>query len=313
MKFIQDLREGDNAVEHYFCKKKETLKTKAGKSYMSLLLSDKTGSIPAKVWNLNNNIQSFDAGDYIKIDGVVSRFNDELQLSISKIRRSAAGEYLPADYVPVTDKPIDKMFEELVALINSIENAHLSALLTAIFIKNQEVQAAFCRHSAAKHMHHGYMGGLVEHTLAVAQICEFLAPRYKHVDRDLLITSALLHDIGKIYELSDFPDNDYTDDGQLIGHISQGYELLTVEIAKLEGFPRKLKSLLQHCILSHHGKYEFGSPRLPKTIEACILSYADITDAHIKMFEEALNKAPLNSDWVGYHKILARDIRKSTY
>lgn len=311
MRYIEDFKDGDNIVQHYLCKKKDVLKTKSGKSYMSIILADKTDTVVAKAWNLNNDIQSFEAGDFIKIEATAQLYLEEIQLNVRKIRKSQPGEYLPQDYIPVTDKDVGKIYAAVCELIKSLDNAYLEEMLTNIFVNNKEIEQAFLRHSAAKHMHHSYMGGLCEHTLSVAQICDFLAPRYKFVNRDILISAALLHDIGKIYELSDFPENDYTDAGQLLGHIYITSELIALEAARIEGFPDVLKNLLQHCILSHHGKHEYGSPILPKTMEAIILSFADITDAHTKMFEEALEKAPVQADWAGYNRLLGRDIRKS--
>ena len=313
MKYIEDLKDGENIVAHYLCKKKETLRTKGGKNYMSMILGDRTGTVSAKVWTLNNDIQSFEAGDFIKIEASVVTYIDDLQLNVRKIRKSMEGEYLPADYIPTTDKDVEAIYAAVCELIKSIENPHLNRLLTAIFIENHKVKSDFITNSAARSMHHAYMGGLCEHTLNVAQICDFLAPRYKYVNRDLLISAALLHDIAKIFELSDFPENDYTDDGKLLGHIYIGCEFIASQIAEIDGFPPVLKSLLQHCILSHHGKHEFGSPILPKTMEAMILSYADITDAHTRMLEEALEKAPAASDWAGYNRVLGRDLRKSDF
>jgi len=312
MRFINEFQEGENIVGHYLCRKREVMKTKNGRNYMSLLLFDKTGSINTKVWNLGNNIQSFEAGDFIKVEGMVVIFNEELQFNVIKIRKSVAGEYLPADYIPTGEKAVSEIKEELLELVESINNKYLSELLRALFVENKQLSSEFFRQSAAKSMHHSYMGGLCEHTLSVAKICDFLALRYKNVNRDLLISAALLHDIGKIYELSGFPTNVYTDDGQLIGHIIIGYELIAKEIEKIEDFPHTLKSLLLHCILSHHGKYEYGSPKLPKIIEACILSYADITDAHIKSFEEALEKTTPNSNWTSYNRSFEGELRRST-
>lgn len=313
MRYIEDLKDGENLINHYLCKKKDTFKTKGGKNYMSLTLADKTGSISAKAWTLNNDIQSFEAGDYIKIEAGVVTYAEELQLNVRKIRKSMPGEYQPADYIPTTQKDVNAIYAAICDIIESIENPHLNNLLTGIFIEDKVVKAAFLSWAAGKSMHHGYMGGLCEHILSVAQLCDFLAPRYKFVNRDLLITAALLHDIGKIFELSELPKNEYTDNGRLLGHIYMGSEFISSRMDNIAGFPPVLKSLLLHCILSHHGKYEYGSPILPKIIEATILSYADITDAHIKMFEEALEKGPVGSDWTGYNKLLTRDVRKSNF
>ncbi len=157
------------------------------------------------------------------------------------------------------------------------------------------------------------MGGLLEHTLSVTEICNFAAPRYKYVNRDILIASAMLHDVGKLMELSEFPENNYTDDGELLGHLIIGSEMITEAAAKIDGFPKELESLLKHCMISHHGEYEYGSPKLPKTIEAYILHCADNLDAKSKVFEEMIDNNSNQGNWAGYHKMLQRNIRKSDY
>ncbi len=313
MRYINELSEGENIIEHYLCKKKNTLKSRAGKSYLSLVLQDKTGTVDAKVWELNNNIQSFDENDFIKIDASVLTYQNELQLNVKKIRRSHEGEYDPMDYIPSTDKDVNELYKKLLEIVKSIEDPYLRQLGENVFINNKEISEKFKQHSAAKAMHHNYMGGLLEHTLNVAEICDFMAPRYKHVNRDLTVLAGLLHDIGKIKELSDFPINDYTDEGQLIGHIVIGAELITEEAAKIENFPQELKNLLKHCILAHHGEYEFGSPKRPKTMEAFILHAADDTDAKLKMFQDAIDSDNTAGNWAGYQKMLSRNIRNSKY
>lgn len=313
MRYISDLKQDETVIEHYLCKKKQTLKSRSGKNYLSLLLQDKTGTINAKVWELNNQIQNFEENDFIKIDATVLTYQNELQLTVRKIRKSQEGEYEPMDYIPSTDKNIEELFKEIINIINSLENKHIKTLLENIYIKNDELRERFKVHSAAKSMHHNYMGGLLEHTLSISQICNFLAGHYSFANRDILIASAMLHDVGKMFELSSFPDNDYTDDGQLLGHIVIGTELVTSETSKIEGFPHQLKSLLKHSILSHHGEYEYGSPKKPKTVEAFILHCADELDAKIKMYEDVINADTTSGNWVGYHKMLARNIRKSNF
>lgn len=313
MRYIEDFKEGETIVGHYLCKSKETLKSKAGKSYMSLKLMDKTGMIDSKVWELSNSIGSFEVGDFIKVEGTVTLYQNEFQFRITKLRKSAEGEYAKEDYIPSTDKDIDSMYGLLVGYIKSIDNSYIRTLTENIMLKNPQIQAKLKQHSAAKNMHHAYMGGLVEHILSVVQICDFMSTRYKFVNRDILISCAMLHDIGKIFELSDFPENDYTDDGELLGHIIIGSELISEEADKIPNFPPKLKSLMKHCILAHHGEYEYGSPKLPKTIEAFILHCCDNMDAKVKMFEEFLEKDKTPGDWVGYNRILERNIRKSDY
>lgn len=219
MKYINELREGENIMEHYLCKSRQTMKSRNGKNYLSLKLQDKTGMVDAKVWDLNNDIQSFQENDFIKVDAFVTTFNNELQLNVKRIRRSREGEYDPADFVPSTDKNIDEMYDQLMGYIKTIKNPYLKKLLEEIFLRHPVISKEFKYHSAAKAMHHSFRGGLVEHTLSVTQLCDFLAPRYNYVNRDILVASAMLHDVGKVLELSDFPTNDYTDDGQLLGHV----------------------------------------------------------------------------------------------
>ena len=313
MRYINEIREGENVIEHFLCKSKQTLKSRAGKSYLSLKLQDKTGTVDAKVWELNNDIKAFEENDFIKIDGTAIVYQNDIQLNVKRIRRSLEGEYDPMDYIPSTEKNIDSMTEELLGYINTIKNPYLKKFLEEIFIKDSVISKKIKYHSAAKSVHHGYMGGLVEHTLSVTQICDFLAPRYKYVDRDILIASAMLHDIGKIYELSDFPENDYTDEGQLLGHIVIGIDIISEAVKKVEGFPKKVESLLKHCLISHHGELEYGSPQLPKTIEAFILHCADNMDAKVKVIEELIDSDSTSGSWVGYQKMLQRNIRKSDY
>lgn len=313
MRFLNELKEGENVVEHYLCKSRQILKSRAGKSYLSLKLQDKTAIIDAKVWDLNNDIKSFEENEFIKIDGNAIVYQNEIQLNVKKIRRSMEGEYNPVDYIPCSEKDVNVMYEELMHYIKTIKNPFIKKLLEEIFLRHADVSKRFKTHSAAKNIHHGYMGGLLEHTLSVTQICDFMSERYKHVDRDILVASAMLHDVGKTVELSEFPTNDYTDDGELLGHLIIGSEIIRDTAAKIEGFPKQLESLLKHCMLSHHGEYEYGSPKLPKTIEAFILHCADDMDAKTKVIEEMLDNNPTQGSWTGYQKMLQRNIRKSDF
>ena len=286
MKYIKELREGENVIEHYLCKSRASMKSRNGKTYLSLKLQDKTGIVDAKVWDMNKDIQSFQENDFIKVDAFVTTFNNELQLNVKRIRRSREGEYDPADFIPSTDKNIDEMYTQLLAYIKTIQSPYIKKLLEEIFLRHPVISKDFKYHSAAKTMHHSFRGGLVEHTLSVTQICDFMAPRYEFVD---------------------------TDEGHLLGHIFIGAELIRDTAAKIEGFPQKLVMLLMHCILSHHGELEYGSPKVPETIEAFILHCADNMDAKTKMFEEMLAADNTQGSWAGYHRMLARNIRKSDY
>ena len=309
MKYIKDIREDDHIVCHYYCKQKQSLKSRNGKTYLSLKLQDKTGVVDAKVWDLTNDIQNFDENDFIKIEGVALLYQNETQLKVSKIRRSSEGEYDLSDYIPRTEKDIAALLKQLSEYIASVSNPFIKELLTNIFIKNKNINQAFASHSAAKALHHSYLGGLIEHTLSVARICDFISGQYNNINRDLLICGAMLHDIGKIYELSPFPGNSYTDDGRLLGHIFIGAELVSKEALMIDRFPEPLETLIKHCILSHHGEYEFGSPKRPKIIEAFILFCADNLDAKTKAFETAIETETPQDGWLSYNKNFERYLR----
>ena len=314
MQYLRDIKENERVVEHYLCKQKQTLKTKSGKDYFSLKMQDKTAVVDAKVWDINEDIGDFDEGDVIKIDAFVQLYHSEPQLKIARIRKSEDGEYDMKEYLPSTEKDIDELYGKLLDFIDSMSQPHLRRLLELIILDHEIISKAIASHSAAKSMHHSYLGGLLEHTVSVAEICDFMSSRYKFVNRDLLITAAILHDIAKIFELSPMPSNNYTDDGQMLGHIYMGAELVSQECAKIPDFPHTLQSLLKHAILAHHGEYEFGSPKLPMIMEAHILHQADNMDAKAKVYEDAIAANTIASNtWLGYHKLLARYLRNSNY
>jgi len=314
MRHIKELRENERVIEHYLCREKQTRETQKGKTYYSLKLQDSTGSIEGKVWELTGDIQSFEENDMVKVDGITTVYQNELQLKISKLRRSCEGEFDPKDYIACSKKDIDDMYSQIVALIKSVVSPYMKTLLENIIINNESYAKAFKTHSAAKQMHHSYMGGLLEHTLSVAQICDYMSSCYKYINRDIAITGALLHDFGKIFELSPMPQNEYTNDGQLLGHIVMGVEMLSREIEKIPDFPHDLATLIKHTIISHHGEYEYGSPKLPYIAEAMLLHYADNMDAKLKSFEEILeNNSNTNSPWAGYQRLLSRYVRSSEY
>jgi 3'-5' exoribonuclease len=312
MRYINELREGEMLSETYLCKVKQTLKTKAGKSYYSLLLQDRTGTLDAKVWELSNGIENFDSMDYIHIDGQITCFQGTLQLNIKRVRKSQEGEYDPSDFMPVTTKNVDNMYKEIQDMVAKIKDSYLSKLVSSFFVEDKEFIKAFKQHSAAKTVHHGFIGGLLEHTLGVARMCEYLAENYPLLNRDLLISAALFHDIGKLDELSTFPENDYTDDGQLLGHIFIGTEKVGARIQTIPNFPKKLANELKHCILAHHGELEYGSPKKPAIMEAIALTYADNTDAKLQTMTELLQGADEKTEWLGYNKFFESNLRRSS-
>lgn len=313
MKYIESFHEGDRINDVYLCKFKQAALTKAGKPYDIVILQDKTGTIDSKIWDPGSiGIDEFDVMDYVAITGDVSSYQGNLQLSIKRARKVDVGEYDPKDYLPVSEYDIDGMFVELMGYINSIKNPYLNKLLHAFF-DNAAFEKKFKFHSAAKSVHHGFVGGLLEHTLSVTRNCDFFAKNYPILNRDLLLTAAMFHDIGKLAELSAFPENDYTDAGQLLGHIVIGYEWVHGEIKKIEGFPVVLANELKHCILAHHGELEFGSPKKPALVEALCLSFADNLDAKMETMKEMLSGIPDNNlEWQGYSKLLESNFRKTS-
>lgn len=279
----------------YLCKTKQALKTKAGKNYYSLLLQDKTGTIDTKIWELNGGIEHFEALDFIKIEGQVTLFQGMPQLNVRRARRAEEGSYNPADYMPVSRYDIEVMYKELLHFCNEISQPYLHALVTSFFVKDSGFIKSFKSHSAAKSVHHGFVGGLLEHTLSVVKLCDFYTTRYSMLNRDLLLTCAMLHDIGKTKELSLFPENDYTDAGQLIGHIVIGVEMIHDKIKEIPGFPEILENEVKHCIVAHHGELEYGSPKKPALMEAMALNLADNTDAKMETMTELFGSAPDNA------------------
>ena len=312
MRYINTLKEGDMVSEKYLCKFKQQLKNRNGKPYFSLKLQDKTGVIEAKVWDINSNIDHFEAYDYIQIDGNVILYQEEFQLNVQKITKSSEGELDPADYIPATPKNINVLLEQLKELVGSVRNVYIKKLLESFFL-DEEFIREFKYHAAAKSVHHAYLGGLLEHTVTVAKIGENLCEHYPIANKELVIAGCLLHDIGKLQELSKLPEGDYTDHGNMLGHIAIGTEQIHDHIKKINNFPPELETLIKHIMLSHHGEYEYGSPKRPKTIEAMIVHCADNTDSRIKIIEEVLVADTSNDTYAGYNRILNRNIRKTIF
>ena len=313
MRLIAEMREGDMISDVYLCKSKQILKTKMGKSYYALLLQDRTGTLDAKIWELNNAIGHFESMDYIRVEGQITVFQGANQLNIRRVRKAEEGEYTPSDYMPCTDKDVKKLYKELQEMIQRTKNPYLKKLAEAVFVEDKAFMKEFVQHSAAKSVHHGFMGGLLEHTVSVARMCEYYCTQYTELNRDLLVMCALFHDIGKVEELSAFPYNDYTDEGQLVGHIVMGTIKLDRIMQTIPGFPVKLGNEVKHCILAHHGELEYGSPKKPALMEALALSLADNTDAKLQTFREALKKEnTTDSEWMGYQRLFESNIRPTS-
>lgn len=308
MKYIKDYKEGDRVFDIYLCKHKQSAVTKNGKPYDNVILQDKTGTLDAKIWDPNSaGIDDFDSLDYIEVYGEVTSFQSALQVNVKRIRKCQEGEYDPADYLPVSHFPIEGMMKELTGFINSIENTYLKQLLEAFFVKDEAFAKRFKQSSAAKTIHHGFVGGLLQHTLGVTKLCDYYCTQYPILKRDLLLTAAICHDIGKTRELSLFPENDYTDDGQFLGHIVIGTEMVGEKIREIPGFPVLLANELKHCILAHHGELEFGSPKKPAIVEAVALTFADNTDAKMETFTELMENTT-ETGWLGYNRLFESNL-----
>ena len=309
MKYIKEYKDGDRMLGIYLCKHKVSAVTKNGKPYDSLILQDKTGTVDAKVWDPNHaGIAEFDSLDYIEVHGDITCFQGALQVNVKRVRKCQEGEYDPADYLPVSKYNIEDMYAELLAYIDKVKNPFLNELLQDFFVADQEFIALFKKSSAAKTVHHGFVGGLLQHTLSVVRLCEFYCQAYPKLNRDLLVSAAICHDMGKVKELSLFPQNDYTEEGQFLGHIVSGTEMGGERIRTIPGFPALLAGELKHCILAHHGEYEFGSPKKPAIMEALALNFADNTDAKLETFTELLDNAT-ETGWMGFNRLFDSNLR----
>lgn len=312
MRYINTLVEGETIRNVYLCKGKRSAETRNGKPYDNLILQDKTGTLDGKVWDPNSNgIADYDEKDFIEVYGEVTSYNNNLQLNIKQIRKVQEGEYVLADYMPTTEKNEELMYQELLAYGKQVQNPYLRGVIEYYFEKDLEFIKRFKAHSAAKSVHHSFSGGLLEHTLSVVKFCEYMAGAYPILNRDLLYTAAMCHDIGKTRELSPFPENDYTDDGQLLGHIVIGVEMIDDAVRTISDFPRKLASELKHCIIAHHGELEYGSPKKPALAEAFALNFADCADAKMQTLIEIF-KDKNSSDWLGYNRLFETNLRKTS-
>lgn len=310
--YIKDLKDGSEIEECYLVQNKHLNYDKNGKPYLILNLKDKTGSIDGRIFNCDlEAIKDIKENCFLKITGSIHSYNNDLQLTIKKFALVDVEQIDKQQYIPSSKREINDMINELYSIIDSIKNENLKWLLEEFFLDEQFLKD-FSQKSAAKSVHHNYLGGLIEHSLNVAYICRTASERYKdYVDIDFITTAALLHDIGKINEFSDFPENDYTEEGKLLGHISIGAMMIDEKVKNKQDFPYDLKIRLQHAILSHHGEYEYGSPKRPKTIEALILHFSDNMDAKVNTFEQALDTS-LNTDtgWTDYNKYFLRQLKK---
>ena len=282
---VADLAGRENqTITGYFAAGSKQVRTKKdGARYLAMTLCDRTGTIEARVWDAGN-AGEFAPGDVVKIRGQVCRYNEKLQVNIDKLRRAAANEYELSDFVPQTERNIAEMWTELESWVAGFTDPDLKALIEA-FLSDPEIGAALREAPAARGLHHAWIGGLLEHVLSLMSIGDLMAKHYRQVNRDLLLTGIVLHDIGKLRELRWGTSFDYTLEGQLLGHITIGLQMIEAKIAAIPGFPPAKRVLVEHLVLSHHGKYEFGSPKLPMTPEAILLHYLDDLDAKMQTLQ----------------------------
>ena len=312
MNYINEIREGENVDEIYFVKQYQQLKTKQGKTYGSLTLQDRTGVLDAKIWDFGPAIENFESFDYVHVRGSVTSFQGSLQLSVSKLRRCHEGEYDISEYMPTSSRNIEEMYSSLMKIGASVKEEHLKALIDSFFVSDKDFIKVFKSRSAAKTVHHGFIGGLLEHTLSVTELCEFYSLHYPVLNHDLVVCAAMLHDIGKTRELSDFPLNDYTDEGNPLGHIYIGASMIEERISHIDGFPKALKGEIIHCILAHHGEPEYGSVKKPAIAEAEVLFMADNLDAKMETLKEIFANSDPKAEWLGFSKWLDTNIRRTT-
>lgn len=306
-RYVQDIKDRDHVSEVFLVKDKITAMAKNGKPYLTIRLMDKSGEVDAKVWDNADQVAAlFDKNDFIEISAKASIYLGKMQLIITELRRVPEEQVNLADFLPETDRDIREMEEQLKTVVASLENRWLKMLLERFF-SDPAFMDLYRMAPAAKGMHHVYLGGLLEHSLAVAGLVDAVVPLYEGLDRDLLVTGALLHDVGKVREMLYARSFDYSDEGKLLGHITIGVEMIHEKIAVIPGFPVELGMLLKHMILSHHGQYEFGSPKRPKTVEATILNYLDDLDSKINGIRTHIRKeGEMQGSWTSYHRLYDR-------
>src|SRR5213082_37188 len=313
--FICDCAQHENKViiSSFVVVSKQVKPKKTGEPYLALTLGDRSGHVEAKMWdNVEDAIDVFDQDDFIKIKGLLNKYKNRFQITIHKLRRMADSEVDFADYLPKTTKNIDELWQTVVDFVASFEDQHLKALVQA-FMSDPEIAAAYRCAPAAKTLHHAYIGGLLDHVLALFRSCDLVCRNYPQIDRDLLLTGAFLHDIGKIHELAYTRSFSYTSRGQLLGHMIIELEMLQAKIAAIPGFPDELKTLLEHLIISHHGHYEFGSPKLPMFPEALMLHYLDDLDSKMESMRAHFEReAETDSSWTSYNSSLGRTLLNTT-
>ncbi|WP_432821030.1 3'-5' exoribonuclease YhaM family protein [Trichloromonas sp.] len=305
--YVEQIRERDWVDSTFLVGEKTMAMAKNGKPYMTLRLADRTGEVEGRVWDRVDEFSScFEKNDFINIKAKASVYLGKMQLVVQELAPVAEQEVDLGDFLPVSERPVEDMRAEFMARVDSLADPNLRALMQA-FAADRQFMRGYCAAPAAKAMHHVFLGGLLEHSLAVAALADDVSRRYPVVNRDLLVVGALLHDIGKVDELRYERSFDYSDEGKLIGHIVMGVEMIDEKIRAIPGFPARLKMLLKHMLLSHHGQYEYGSPKRPKTLESVILNFVDDLDSKINGVCTHMAKEPnREGEWTSYHRLYDR-------
>src|SRR3984957_17700841 len=273
--YICDCTRQENKIitSNFVVVSKQIKPKKTGEPYLALILGDRSGQLDAKMWdNVDEVLNGFELDDFLKVKGLANKYKNRFQLTIHKLRKLGDSEIEFSDYLPKTTKDIDELWQTLGNFVASFQNAHLKSLVQS-FMADSEIAAAYRNAPAAKTLHHAYIGGLLDHVVSLMRSCDLVCRNYPQVNRDLLLTGAFLHDIGKIHELTYNRSFSYTTRGQLLGHMVVELEMLQAKLALFPDFPVELKIMVEHLIISHHGQYDFGSPKLPMFPEALMLHY----------------------------------------
>ena len=303
---VSNLADGQNITSHFLVCEKEIRATREGKSYLRLELGDATGRVEARMWEgFDKSAATFEQDDFVKVQGRVESYRNKLQVMIDKIRLAEESEVDAADFFPHTKEDVEKLYAQLLEIARSVGNPWLRNLVLSV-VEDPELVPKLKRAPAAKVMHHAYFGGLLEHILSLCGLCRAVLKHYPEADADLLLSGAILHDIGKLRELSYERSLGYTDEGQLLGHILIEYELVSKKIDAIAEFPPRLKILVQHMLLAHHGKYEFGSPKLPMFREALLLHYLDDLDSKMAAVRSAVDSGAGEGNWTAFSGALER-------
>jgi 3'-5' exoribonuclease len=305
--YVDQIRERDQIDTLFLVRDKIMAMAKNGKPYMTLKLMDRTGEVEARVWDrVDEFSRLFERDDFVRVSAKANVYMGKMQIVVQNVQRVAEESVDLGDFLPVSGRDPQQMQAELQQLLGTLNDPWLAQLLRAFF-DDADFFKRYSQAPAAKAMHHVFLGGLLEHSLAVAALASDVAARYPQADRNLLIAGALLHDVGKVAELSYERSFNYTDEGKLLGHIMIGVEMIEEQIRKIDGFPPMLGTLLKHLLLSHHGQYEYGSPKRPKTLEAVILNFIDDLDSKINGIQTHIDRQPdRESDWTNYHRLYDR-------